>query len=128
MFAITMHVAVISETRTGAAAEEGERTQDDAGVAAAVNAGTAALRRSNQVLMAAKRPAKLVVTNPDRVLYPGGSFTKAQVVDNYVGISPVLLPHFAEALPRGRARRVAPGAGARLRAAAARDISRAARR
>ena len=47
--------------------------------------------------MAAKRvmrPPKLVVTNPDRVLYPAGRFTKAQVIDYYVKVSPLLLPHF----------------------------------
>jgi bifunctional non-homologous end joining protein LigD len=47
--------------------------------------------------MAAKRtarPPKLVVTNPDKVLYPAGRFTKAQVIDYYVRVSPFLLPHF----------------------------------
>ena len=38
--------------------------------------------------------SRLVVTNPDRVVYPAGRFTKAQVIDYYVRVSPFLLPHF----------------------------------
>jgi bifunctional non-homologous end joining protein LigD len=36
---------------------------------------------------------KLQVSNLDKVLYPKAGFTKAQVIDYYVKISPVLLPH-----------------------------------
>ena len=49
--------------------------------------------------MAAKRAPrspKLVITHPDRVLYPGGRFTKAQVVEYYLKISRYLLPHFKQ--------------------------------
>ena len=49
--------------------------------------------------MAAKRATahpELVITNPDRVLYPVGRFTKAQVIEYYVNVSRYLLPHFAQ--------------------------------
>jgi bifunctional non-homologous end joining protein LigD len=36
---------------------------------------------------------KIAVSNSDKVLYPRGRFTKAQVIDYYVRISPFLLPH-----------------------------------
>ncbi len=35
----------------------------------------------------------LEVTNLDKVLYPAVGFTKGQVIDYYIKISPVLLPH-----------------------------------
>jgi bifunctional non-homologous end joining protein LigD len=38
---------------------------------------------------------KLSLSNLDKVLYPGAGFTKGQVIDYYVRIAPVLLPHFA---------------------------------
>lgn len=38
---------------------------------------------------------KLSVTNLDKVLYPSAGFTKGQVIDYYVRIAPVLLPHLA---------------------------------
>ncbi len=36
---------------------------------------------------------KLMVSNLDKVLYPEAGFTKAQVIDYYIRIAPVLLPH-----------------------------------
>jgi bifunctional non-homologous end joining protein LigD len=36
---------------------------------------------------------KLKLTNLDKVLYPATGFTKGQVIDYYVRIAPVLLPH-----------------------------------
>lgn len=33
------------------------------------------------------------MTNLDKVLYPGSGFTKAEVIDYYVRIAPVMLPH-----------------------------------
>jgi bifunctional non-homologous end joining protein LigD len=36
---------------------------------------------------------EIAVSNPDKVLYPRGRFTKAQVIDYYVQISPFILPH-----------------------------------
>src|SRR5689334_9008956 len=36
----------------------------------------------------------VALTNLDKALYPGG-FTKAQVIDYYIRIAPLLLPHFA---------------------------------
>jgi bifunctional non-homologous end joining protein LigD len=38
---------------------------------------------------------KLKLTNLDKVLYPASGFTKGQVVDFYVRIAPVLVPHLA---------------------------------
>jgi bifunctional non-homologous end joining protein LigD len=37
----------------------------------------------------------LTVTNLDKVLYPAAAFTKGQVIDYYLRIAPVLLPHIA---------------------------------
>jgi bifunctional non-homologous end joining protein LigD len=39
---------------------------------------------------------KLELSNLDKVLYPAAGFTKAQVIDYYQRIAPVLLPHIAE--------------------------------
>jgi bifunctional non-homologous end joining protein LigD len=36
---------------------------------------------------------KLTLSNLDKVLYPATSFTKAQVIDYYLNVAPVLLPH-----------------------------------
>ena len=36
---------------------------------------------------------KVMVSNLDKVLYPAAGFTKRQVIDYYIRISPVLLPH-----------------------------------
>jgi bifunctional non-homologous end joining protein LigD len=44
----------------------------------------------------AQQHPELVLTNPDRVLYPAGRFTKAQVIEYYVNVSRWLLPHFAQ--------------------------------
>jgi bifunctional non-homologous end joining protein LigD len=38
---------------------------------------------------------KLILTNLGKVLYPETGFTKAQVIDYYLRIAPVLLPHLA---------------------------------
>src|SRR4051812_50186602 len=38
---------------------------------------------------------QLTVTNLEKVLFPDVSFTKAQVIDYYVRIAPVLLPHLS---------------------------------
>ena len=38
---------------------------------------------------------RLAVSNLDKVLYPLVGFTKAQVIDYYVRIAPVMLPHIA---------------------------------
>src|SRR5205809_7163604 len=39
---------------------------------------------------------KLQVSNLDKVLYPKAGFTKAQVIDYYIRIAPVLLPHLKD--------------------------------
>ena len=36
---------------------------------------------------------QLRLSNLDKVLYPQTGFTKAQVIDYYVPVAPVLLPH-----------------------------------
>jgi len=38
---------------------------------------------------------KLTLTNLDKILYPATGFTKGQVIDYYVRIAPVLVPHLA---------------------------------
>jgi len=38
---------------------------------------------------------KLSLSNLEKVLYPGAGFTKGQVIDYYVRIAPVLVPHLA---------------------------------
>lgn len=39
---------------------------------------------------------RLRLSNLDKVLYPGVGFTKAEVIDYYARIAPVLLPHLAD--------------------------------
>src|SRR5690606_18658115 len=39
---------------------------------------------------------RLVVSNLSKVLYPEHGFTKAQVIEYYLKIAPVLLPHIAD--------------------------------
>ena len=39
---------------------------------------------------------QLKVTNLDKVLYPDAGFTKAEVIDYYVRIAPVMLPHIGD--------------------------------
>src|SRR5438552_6825729 len=39
---------------------------------------------------------KLAVTNLDKVLYPKVGFTKGQVIDYYIRVAPVLLPHLKD--------------------------------
>jgi bifunctional non-homologous end joining protein LigD len=39
---------------------------------------------------------KLTVSNLDKVLYPEVGFTKQQVIDYYIRIAPVLLPHLKD--------------------------------
>ena len=39
---------------------------------------------------------KLSVSNLDKVLYPKASFTKGEVIDYYIRIAPVLLPHLKD--------------------------------
>ena len=36
---------------------------------------------------------QLILTNLGKVLYPAAGFTKAQVIDYYLRVAPVLLPH-----------------------------------
>src|SRR5690349_7116271 len=55
-------------------------------------------RASDQIVMAKKAELdvdgrKLAVSNLDKVLYPEVGFTKAHVIDYYIRIAPVLLPH-----------------------------------
>jgi bifunctional non-homologous end joining protein LigD len=41
---------------------------------------------------------KLAVSNLDKVLYPRAGFTKGQLIDYYIRIAPVLLPHLKDRL------------------------------
>lgn len=47
-------------------------------------------RNAEQVTVGGRR---VPVSNLDKILYPGGKFTKAKVIDYYVRISKFLLPH-----------------------------------
>jgi bifunctional non-homologous end joining protein LigD len=51
------------------------------------------MRQVSEVTVEGKH---LQVSNLEKVLYPKAGFTKAQVIDYYVRISPVLLPHLKE--------------------------------
>ena len=44
----------------------------------------------------ANQHPELTITNPDRVLYPAGRFTKAQAIEYYVNVARWLLPHFKQ--------------------------------
>ena len=46
------------------------------------------------ILKSGKRTISL--SNPDKVLYPAAGFTKRDVLNYYMGIAPVLLPHIAK--------------------------------
>ena len=48
------------------------------------------MRQTTELEVAGKR---LEVSNLDKVLYPKVGFTKGQIIDYYIRISPVLLPH-----------------------------------
>src|SRR5881275_1706016 len=48
---------------------------------------------SSEVVIGNKR---LKVSNLDKVLYPKAGFTKAQVIDYYLRIAKVLLPHLRD--------------------------------
>ncbi len=48
------------------------------------------MRKKTEIEVAGK---KLTVSNVDKVLYPKAGFTKGQVIDYYIRIAPVLLPH-----------------------------------
>src|SRR5215204_5393790 len=47
-------------------------------------------RKTEQLTVRGRR---VPVSNLDKILYPGGKFTKADVIDYYVRISKYLLPH-----------------------------------
>src|SRR5439155_16982692 len=58
-------------------------------------------RRKTFLLMSGKAEIEvegrnLTVSNLDKVLYPEIGFTKAQVIDYYIRIAPVLLPHLKD--------------------------------
>ena len=39
---------------------------------------------------------RLSISNPDRVFYNAGKFTKLDVVNYYLQVAPFLLPHFRD--------------------------------
>lgn len=51
------------------------------------------MAKKESILEVEGRPIKL--SNLDKVLYPKAGFTKGQVVDYYIRVAPVLLPHLA---------------------------------
>jgi bifunctional non-homologous end joining protein LigD len=51
------------------------------------------MKKESELLVAGKR---LQVSNLDKVLYPKAGFTKGQVIDYYMRIAPVLLPHLKD--------------------------------
>ena len=51
------------------------------------------MAKQESILEVEGRPIKL--SNLDKVLYPKAGFTKGQVVDYYIRVAPVLLPHLA---------------------------------
>ena len=57
-------------------------------------AATPAPRRIVQTLNVSGR--EVPVSNLDKVFYPSVGFTKAQIIDYYIRISPVLLPHLKD--------------------------------
>src|SRR3954449_8226053 len=42
------------------------------------------------------RSREIDISNPDKILYPGGKFTKAAVVKYYQRVARFLLPHFKD--------------------------------
>ncbi|MGZ4879233.1 MAG: non-homologous end-joining DNA ligase LigD, partial [Candidatus Angelobacter sp.] len=52
------------------------------------------MARKESVIEVEGRQIKL--SNLEKVLYPKAGFTKGQVIDYYVRIAPVLLPHLAD--------------------------------
>lgn len=51
------------------------------------------MRKETELLVAGKR---LPVSNLDKVFYPKVGFTKGQVIDYYIRVAPVLLPHLKD--------------------------------
>src|SRR5437764_14877565 len=49
-----------------------------------------AMKSRSEIVLEGRRVA---VSNLDKVFYPATGFTKGQVIEYYVGIAPVLLPH-----------------------------------
>ena len=50
-------------------------------------------RKQEQLTVGRRR---ITVSNLDKILYPGGKFSKARAIDYYVNISKVLLPHLKD--------------------------------
>ena len=57
-------------------------------------AATLRVKRMARSKARAKIDRKVAVSNPDKVLYPGGKFTKGDVVEYYSRVARFLLPHF----------------------------------
>ncbi|MDI1428253.1 DNA ligase D [Polyangium sorediatum] len=45
---------------------------------------------------AADEPARVLVTNPNKVLFPADGITKQDIADYYAAVAPVLLPHLRD--------------------------------
>jgi bifunctional non-homologous end joining protein LigD len=50
-------------------------------------------RKNDELVVSGRR---IAVSNLDKVLYPGGHFTKAEVIDYYIRIAPILLPYLKQ--------------------------------
>lgn len=50
-------------------------------------------RKKDELVVSGRR---IAVSNLDKVLYPGGQFTKAAVIDYYIRIAPILLPYLKQ--------------------------------
>ena len=64
--------------------------------AAAVSKGTPKTMATKKVAKPADTAASIVISHPDRVVFPDDGITKQQVVDYYLAVMPWLLPSIAD--------------------------------
>ena len=68
------------------------RTSKASGKAEAASKSPAAAKGGKKATSRAAAAASVVITHPDRVVFPDDGFTKQQVVDYYLAVMPWLLP------------------------------------
>jgi bifunctional non-homologous end joining protein LigD len=83
---------VVRERVTASEEIPGPPASETPGVRALIEAGQA-VRGGVEVELEGRT---LKLTNPDKVLYPKSGFTKADLIDYYAAISPVLLAHLRD--------------------------------
>ncbi len=83
---------VAREEATGAVPNEG--AEDEIAAAPEIAATGRPLAKGKVEVVIQKRPLQL--SNLDKVLYPATGFTKAEVIDYYMRIAPVMLPHLKD--------------------------------